>query len=114
MKTLDPLKAALGAVAAKPDRPATAILYDTDDVRLVVFRIAPGQEVVPHRSTSSVMLTVLDGEGFVSGECDGKLTEHRCGNGDVVTFKPNEQHGMRAESNELLLLATIAPRPGTR
>jgi quercetin dioxygenase-like cupin family protein len=114
MKTLDPIKAALAAVSPNPSRPATAVIHDSDDARLVVFRLTPGQSVPPHRSPSTVMLSVLDGEGILSGECDGKLTERRCGNGDVVTFLPNEQHGMRADSMDLLLLATITPRPGTR
>jgi hypothetical protein len=30
----------------------------------------------------------------------------------MVTYSPNELHGMRAGDEELLLLATIAPRPG--
>jgi quercetin dioxygenase-like cupin family protein len=34
--------------------------------------------------------------------------------GDVVTYEPNELHGMRAVTEELVLLATITPRPGTR
>jgi quercetin dioxygenase-like cupin family protein len=114
MKTLDPLKAAIGAVSTNPSRPATAVIQDTDDARLVVFRIAPGQAVPPHTSPSTVMLSVLDGEGVLSGECDGKLVDRRCGSGDVVTFAPNEQHGMRADTTELFLLATITPRPGSR
>jgi len=34
--------------------------------------------------------------------------------GDVVTYDPNEIHGMRAADEELVLLATITPRPGSR
>jgi quercetin dioxygenase-like cupin family protein len=61
MKRFDPLTAARQAVANRPDRPATAIVHDSPDVRLIVFRLAPGQSVAPHRSTSSVQLAVLDG-----------------------------------------------------
>lgn len=110
MIALDPRAAARGAHAAAPDRPATAILHDSDDARLVVFRIAPGQAVPPHRSASTVTLAVLEGAGTLSGG-DG---ERACAAGDVVVYRPNELHGMRAGDVELLLLATITPRPGAR
>jgi len=32
----------------------------------------------------------------------------------VIAYAPGEAHGMRADTEELLLLATIAPRPGSR
>jgi hypothetical protein len=31
-----------------------------------------------------------------------------------MVYAPNELHAMRAEGEELLLLATITPRPGSR
>jgi len=107
---LDPRAAAHDAVAASPTRPATAVVHDTADARLVVFRIAPGQEVAPHTSASTVLLTVLAGSGILSGGDD----ERRCAAGDVVAYAPHERHGMRADAEELLLLATITPRPGAR
>ena len=110
MKLLDPRRAAREAVALRPDRPATAIIHDTDDARMVVFRLAPGQEVPPHRSTSTVQLAVLDGRGVLAGGDE----ERRCAPGDVVVYAPDELHAMRAEDEELVLLATITPRPGAR
>ena len=113
MKRFDPLTAARLAVGNRPDRPATAIVHDSPDVRLIVFRLAPGQSVAPHRSTSSVQLTVLDGAGILTGESEtGGTTDQVCTAGDVVVYVPNELHGMRAADEELLLLATITPRPG--
>jgi quercetin dioxygenase-like cupin family protein len=114
MNTLDPRAAARAAVAPNPSRPATAVVHDTDDLRLVVFRLDAGQVVPPHRSVSSVMLTVLEGEGVLSGEDKDVPVDVPCKPGDVVTYAPNELHGMRAGSGELLLLATITPRPGSR
>ncbi len=110
MRHLEPVRAARAAVAAHPDRPAMAILDDTADARLVVFRLAPGQAVPPHQSTSTVTLSVLAGRGTLSGG-DG---ERECATGDVVVYAPRETHGMRATDGELLLLATITPRPGAR
>ena len=109
MKQIDPIAAARSAVAAHPERPATATIHDSDDARLVVFRLAPGQKVAPHRSRSSVMIDVLAGSGIFAGENQ----EIRCATGSVILYEPNELHGMRADEEELLLLATITPRPGT-
>lgn len=109
MKLLDVRRAAADAKAANPSRPATAVVHDGPHTRLVVFRLAPGQAVAPHTSTSTVMLSVLGGQGVVSG-ADGECAVTA---GDVVVYEPGELHGMRAPDEELTLLATIAPRPGS-
>jgi quercetin dioxygenase-like cupin family protein len=114
MKNLNAEQAARGAVRVHPDRPATAIIHDSPDARLVVFHLAPGQAVAPHTSTSTVQLTVLAGGGFLSGSNGEESVEHQCVAGDVAVYAPSELHGMRADGDELLLLATITPRPGTR
>jgi quercetin dioxygenase-like cupin family protein len=82
MMSIDPRAAARSAVAATPTRPASAVLFDAPEARLVVFRILPGQSVRPHRNASTVILEVLHGEGFVSGR-DG---ERACTAGDMVTY----------------------------
>jgi len=110
MKVLDVRRAAREAVAANPTRAATAIVHDSADARLIVFRLAPGQSVAPHRNASSVTLSVISGSGLTSGADE----ERRVAAGDVVTYDPNEIHGMRAADEELVLLATITPRPGSR
>jgi quercetin dioxygenase-like cupin family protein len=110
VKRLDPIRAAREAVAPRPDRPATAIRPDAPDARLVVFRLAPGQAVPPHRSASTVQLAVLAGRGVLAGADH----EHACVEGDVVVYAPDELHAMRATDGELLLLATITPSPGAR
>ena len=114
MMPLFAVTAARAAVAANPDRPATAILYDSNDARLVVFRLAPGQFVPPHRSTSTVSLLVLSGTGQLSGEDGGEPITRDVKAGDIVIYDPKELHGMIALDEELLLLATITPRPGAR
>jgi quercetin dioxygenase-like cupin family protein len=110
MKVLDVRHVAREAVAASPTRPATAVVHDSPDARLIVFRLSPGQAVAPHRNGSSVTLTVISGSGVAAGAD----TERRITTGDVVTYDPNEIHGMRAADEELVLLATITPRPGSR
>ena len=110
MKVVDVRHAAREAVAANPTRPATAIVHDSADARLIVFRLSPGQSVAPHRNASSVTLTVISGSGLTSGADE----ERPVAAGDVVTYDPNEIHGMRAVDEELVLLAAITPRPGSR
>jgi quercetin dioxygenase-like cupin family protein len=114
VKLLDAVQAARNAVRAHHDRPATAVLHDSPDARVVVFNLMPGQAVAPHTSTSTVQLTVLGGGGFLSGMDGDQSVEHPCSAGDVAVYAPGELHGMRAVAEELLLLATITPRPGAR
>jgi quercetin dioxygenase-like cupin family protein len=85
-------------------------VHDSADARLIVFRLSPGQSVAPHRNASSVTLTVISGSGWTSGADE----ERPVVAGDVVTYDPNEMHGMRAVDDELVLLATITPGPGSR
>jgi quercetin dioxygenase-like cupin family protein len=110
MKTLDPMAAARDAVAVHPARPAMALIHDGPDARLIVFRIAAGQALPMHTSPSTVVLHVLSGSGLVSG-ADG---ERAVSAGTVVAYEPQEPHGMRATTGELILLAVIAPRPASR
>ena len=110
MKTYSPRTDAATAVAAHPGRPATAVIHDTVDARLVTFRIEPGQRVPPHTSVSTVILTVLSGSGTVTGGDE----ERPVAAGDVIAYEPGELHGMEAGDETLMILATIAPRPGSR
>lgn len=114
MKTPDVRQVAADAVSAKQDRPATAIVHDGADARVVVFRIEPAQSVAPHTSTSTVVLSIVAGSGMVSGApgAAGASDERQVHAGDVVIYEPNEVHGMRALEQQFVVLATIAPRPG--
>jgi quercetin dioxygenase-like cupin family protein len=106
MRIISPRTASGAAVAARPDRAATAVVYDAPAVRMVVFRLAPGQSVAPHRNPGVVVLMVLEGEGVLSGESE----EQSVRAGDVGVYEPNELHGMRAGDTHLHLLATIVHR----
>lgn len=110
MKRYDPAEAARAAVSAAPDRPAVSMLHDEAEGRLVVFRIAPGQRVAEHTSTSHVFLSVVSGAGFVTGG-EG---ERPVDAGEILALAPREPHGMRAGGEELVIAAFITPRPGNR
>jgi quercetin dioxygenase-like cupin family protein len=98
------------AVRATSSRPATAIVHDVPDVRMLVFRIAPGQSVPLHTNAATVILTVLEGHGRIAG-ADG---EQPVTAGNVIAFAPHEPHGMRAIDTEFTLVATISPNPSAR
>lgn len=114
MKLFSPLDTVPQAVASNATRPATTVLVDTPDVRVLAFRFLPGQVVPIHRNQSSVLLTVLEGRGYVAGESEGLPDERACSAGDVIAYEPGEGHSMRAGHVAMTLLATITPRPGER
>lgn len=91
MKTPDVRQVAADAVSAKQDRPATAMVHDGADARLVAFRIEPGQSVAPHTSASTVVLSIVVGgtktdrlvpTAVAGGRTFGQITavyDHTCG-----------------------------------
>jgi len=110
MKIYDIDALAAAAVRAKADRPASALIHDSDDARLLVFRIDPGQEVAVHTNASSVLLVIVSGSGTVVG-AEGERPVRA---GEIVAYDVQEPHGMRAHDEQLVIAAVIAPRPGAR
>jgi len=103
MKVLDLKRLATDAVSANPARPGTAALHDTPAVRLVVFRIEPGQEVAMHTNPGTVLLTVISGHGTIFGGDESCEVEPGC----MVAYAPSEPHGMRAAGEQFCVQATI-------
>lgn len=102
MKTL-----ATEAVAPREDRPVTRLLHDEPNARVVCFQLLAGQSVKEHRSASTVLVQVLEGEGLFRGE-DG---ERRLAAGEAAVFAPGETHAIDAPDGPLRFLAVIAPGP---
>lgn len=110
MKVYEAPALAAGATAAHPERPATVLVHDSNDARVVLFRIEPGQEVPVHTNRSTVLLTVIAGSGSVVGGGEERVVK----TGDIIAYDEGEPHGMRAGAERLVIAAVIAPRPGTR
>jgi len=91
----------------RAERPATMLLHDEPNLRIVAFTLEPGQEVPPHKSTSSVLVQVTEGLGTFIGE-DGEATLSQ---GEGAVYAPNEVHAIRANEVPLRFVAVIAPRP---
>jgi quercetin dioxygenase-like cupin family protein len=83
------------------------ILHDEANVRIVGFRLLPGQTIPPHRSPSTVTVLVTEGSGTFHGEGGEALL--RVGEGAV--YAPNEVHSITAGEETLRFMALIAPRP---
>lgn len=110
MKVYDAGAIAASADTAQPNRPATTLIHDSADARVVLFRIDPGQEVPVHTSASTVLLMIVSGSGTVAG-ADGERAVRA---GEIVAYDPRELHGMRAGAEQLVIAAVIAPRPSAR
>lgn len=102
MKTVDLREAQAFSSAG----PRSTLLADGPPARYALFCLEPGQAVLPHVSPSAVSLTVLEGEGSVTGS-EGEATVRP---GTLVLFAPNEPHGFTARTR-LVALAAITPRP---
>lgn len=90
------------------ERPVSQLIADCQDVRVVVYGLEPGQSVPPHRSSSSVLMHVLEGEGQLG------LGNESCavGPGDLAVCAPNVDHSISAAFGvRLVVMVTIAPRP---
>ena len=97
----------VGVPESRPDRPATALLHDEANARIVAFHLLAGQEVSPHRSPSTVIVQVLEGEGLSQGEGVEATLEA----GETALFEPSETHAVKAAGGALRFLAIISPRP---
>ena len=93
--------------AARPDRPATQLLHDEESVRIVSFHLLAHQEVAPHRSGSTVVVQVIEGEGIFRGGDD----EAHLLTGGTAVFAAGETHSMKPVGGPLRFLAIITPRP---
>lgn len=94
--------------APRPDRPATQLLHAEPNARVVSFHVAPGQAVPPHKSDSTVVIQVLEGDGHFRGE----QGEARLSAGQTAVYAPGELHSMKpAGEGSLRFLAIITPSP---
>lgn len=91
----------------RQDRPASALLHDEANVRVVAFALEPGQVVPPHASASTVLVHVLRGGGRFLGAADEALLVP----GESVVYGPAESHSIEAGPEGVHFLAIISPGP---
>lgn len=95
--------------SARQDRPASELVHDERDVRVVAFHLQPGQEIASHRSSSTVLVQVIAGRGRFTG--DGSAEELTVGQSAI--YAPDEAHAIEALDEPLRFVAVITPRPGS-
>lgn len=95
---------------SRAERPASMLLHDEPNARVVAFRLLPGQIVPPHSSTSTVIVQVTAGSGIFRGATAADEATLRVG--ESAVYAPDEMHAIEATTEELQFLAIITPRPG--
>jgi quercetin dioxygenase-like cupin family protein len=87
------------------DKPYRELLYDSPNLRMLVFNFEPGQElpVHSHPADSDVNLMILEGEGEFLG-----AHEMQARAGQMQIMPVGEPHGLRAHTR-MRLLVIIAP-----
>ncbi len=84
-------------------------LFGSDKYFCDLYCLRPGQEQRIHRhAESDKIYYVLEGNGIfhIAGE------ERLCREGEAIVARPNEDHGVRNQSEEnLVLLVFMTPRP---
>lgn len=83
------------------------IVHSCQDMRVILINLRPGQTLPPHQSSSSVSLHLLAGRGELLNGCDWSTAEP----GTIRFYPPDEPHGVRALTEPVTVLATLAPRP---
>lgn len=89
------------------DHVVSEVLHSCQDMRVILISLQPGQAVSPHTSSSSVCLHVIRGSGEMLVGCGWAPAT----TGMLRFYPPGETYGVRAESEPLVVLATLAPRP---
>ncbi|NPB08488.1 MAG: cupin domain-containing protein [Aquificae bacterium] len=90
------------------DRPVSEVVYEDENAKVVRFYVREGQEIKPHKSPSSVYITVLKGRlSFYIGK---DSTEREVEAGGTVFYEPDELHGFRALEDSVVE-AVITPKP---
>ena len=90
-----------------PDIPADSIishaLYSADDVRVVLFRFAAGQELSQHTASQPALLHILDGRATLVLGTD----THEAGPGAWARMPANLPHSVVAHTPVTMLLVLV-------
>ncbi|RUM28859.1 MAG: cupin domain-containing protein [Aquifex sp.] len=90
------------------EKPVSEVVYEDANAKVVRFYLKGGQEIKPHKSSSSVYITVLKGKlNFFLGK-DNSEVEVRAGG--TVFYEPDELHGFKALEDSVVE-AVITPKP---
>ncbi len=90
------------------ESPVRELVYEDANAKVIRFHLKEGQEIKPHRSPSSVFISVLAGK--LSFYLGSEEKEEVLEKGATVFYEPEELHGFRALENSVVQ-AVITPNP---
>ena len=103
------LKDVCALVSFSDEKMQKVSLFDSENYFCDLYCLKPGQEQRIHRHPESDKIYyVIEGRGLfhIAGD------ERECGDGEAVIARPNEDHGVRNQGTEnLVLLVFMTPRP---
>jgi quercetin dioxygenase-like cupin family protein len=82
-------------------------VLQTEDLRVVLFSFAEGQELTTHTNRRRAVIHILEGacDFFHSGEW------HRLVSGTLLHLPPSAPHGVRASAGSFSMLLTLGAEP---
>jgi quercetin dioxygenase-like cupin family protein len=98
----------IAALPLPEDGTLSRTLYRGEDVRLVGFAFAAGQELTEHSSALSVVVQVL--RGRLALRLGGRPEEVELGASGWLHLPPRLPHSVRALEASVMLLTMITPR----
>ena len=85
----------------------TQTLQNDDRSKVILFGFAPGQELSAHTAPFPAILTFLKGDALLKlGSDEQPATE-----GTFVYMRPNLEHGIKAQTDVVVLLTMIKNIP---
>lgn len=91
-------------VMAEAQEPEKGILshtlFNDDNVKIILFRFAPGQELTAHTAPMPATIHFLKGEAMVTLGSD----THKVKEGALIHMQPQLTHGIVAETPVTMLL----------
>jgi quercetin dioxygenase-like cupin family protein len=85
------------------------VVLDSQETRAVLIAFNPGQELSDHQVKERAWLVVVDGAVTIDSDEGGGPLD--AGPGTLVSFAPNERHGVVRWGGARILLL-LAPWPG--
>ena len=83
-------------------------LQNDDGTKVILFGFAPGQELSAHTAPFPAMLTFLKGDALLKLGSEEQATE-----GTFAYMRRNLEHGIKAQSDVIMLLTMIKSPPPT-
>lgn len=90
----------------RDEGPSVQVLSDTGAARLVLFAFKAGQQLKEHRTSSQILVQVLQGSVAFTA-ADNSVTLHA---GMVLQLEANVPHSLNA-TTDAVVLVTMTPSP---